>query len=90
MRGIMTVMKLLQVCLEAAASIITVVVARWLLDMSSPSEDLLWLRTRFPDLAWLRFYRVPEIWHQLRGMKIEQHLTHDKSSGGGDRDIGQS
>lgn len=55
--------------LEIVASAITYIIARWLLEMSTPEEDWYEVRRWWPFPA-LRWYRGPEYLHQLRGMRL--------------------
>ena len=55
---------------EIVAAVITYVVARWLLDLSTPEKDYLIFYRWWPLEFELRWYRGPEYYHQLRGMRL--------------------
>ncbi len=65
--------RILQNILEMLAGIGTFIVARWILELSSPVQDLRMLTAFFrylPMYRAIRWYRGIEYIHQLRGVSI--------------------
>lgn len=60
--------------LEIAAAICTYIAARWLLELSTPKEDILTFWRWWPLDFELRWYRGLEYWHQLRGLRILEQV----------------
>ncbi len=61
---------LLVTLIEMLAYLAALVVARWLMLMSTPARDYAWCESHVPDISWLTYYRWPEYAHQLRGQHI--------------------
>jgi hypothetical protein len=54
-----------------ASAVITLLLSRWMLELSSIEKDIAWLRDRLARCGYyLRWYSGVEAWHQWRGRKI--------------------
>jgi hypothetical protein len=59
-------------CISIASTTISVVIMRWLLQISSPEKDMQWVKKQewCADLKNLRFYRGIEYIHQINFKRI--------------------
>lgn len=55
---------------ELVVGVLVYLAARWLLDLSTPEKDYVLVYRWWPLAFELRWYRGPEYWHQLRGLRI--------------------
>lgn len=58
--------------LALVESCLSLILSRWLLELSTPARDLLWLQQQpaYWFLWRLRWYRGVEYFHQLRARKL--------------------
>jgi hypothetical protein len=70
MKGIL--MSCIMGAIHIADAIITLLLSRWLLELSTPEKDILWLKKQpgYQDFTRLKFYRGTEYMHQLRARRI--------------------
>lgn len=61
--------------LAIVASALSYLLARWLLDLSTPEKDWEKLRRWWPGWPELRWYRGPEYFHQLRGTRLLESMV---------------
>lgn len=59
-------------CIHMSGTIISVLVMRWLLALSTPEKDMIWLQgqTWYRNLSLLHYYRGVEYLHQIRARRI--------------------
>lgn len=53
-----------------AFAFVQFLIARWMLELSTPEKDMRWLKIRCPVLFRLRWYRGFELWHQWQGARM--------------------
>lgn len=58
--------------IDLASAVASLILSRWLLELSSPEKDLRWLRRQgwFEWLQALRWYRWPEYRYQLAFQRL--------------------
>lgn len=58
--------------LQLGVAIATIVLQRWLLDLSSPEKDMRWVRKQHAYWLWknAKFYRGKDLLYQIRAKKI--------------------
>jgi hypothetical protein len=58
--------------IHIADAVITLLLSRWLLELSTPEKDLKWLKRQkvYQDYKRLKFYRGMEYIHQMRAKRI--------------------
>lgn len=62
--------------LHIAGTIISVLLTRWLLALSTPEKDLIWLQQQlwYQKIRRLKFYRGMELAHQWKAERILRKL----------------
>ena len=58
--------------IEAAYAILTLIATRWLLFLSTPEDDIKWLKAQgwYKFFAGLKWYRGLEWYHQMKAREV--------------------